>query len=200
MSSADLIAMIKSEFFDWIEALLGALPGRVGRLLRGLYWPFRLNTISRPFSIGRNILIAGSQNVSLGSDVFLVDNVSIRAENGRLVCGDKLAVNSGALINADFGEIIIGRGVMIGPGALIRASNHGSDDVSMFMWYQGQTGGKIEIGDDVWMGGNAVVLPGVKIGSHVIVAAGAVVTKDVPDYSIVAGVPAILIRDRRTKR
>jgi len=197
--SADMIAMIKSEFFDWIEALLGALPGRIGRLLRGLYWPFRLNTISRPFSIGRNILIAGSQNVSLGSDVFLVDNVSISAENGRLICGDKLAVNSGALINADFGEIIIGSGVMIGPGVLIRASNHGSDDVSRFMWYQGQTGGKIEIGDDVWMGGNAVVLPGVKIGSHVIVAAGAVVTKDVPDYSIVAGVPAIIIRDRRKK-
>lgn len=52
------------------------------------------------------------------------------------------------------------------------------------------------IGDDVWIGTNAIVLDGVKIGSHAVVAAGAVVTKDVPEYSIVGGVPAKLIKNR----
>jgi acetyltransferase-like isoleucine patch superfamily enzyme len=57
------------------------------------------------------------------------------------------------------------------------------------------------IGDDVWIGANAVILPGVKIGTHSIVAAGAVVTKDVPEFSLVAGIPAKVIKklegDRR---
>lgn len=193
-----MIRMLKSEVLAWTEALLGAVPGRVGRLLRRVYWPLRLNTAARPFSIGRNVEIAGAENISLGSDVYIVDGAVIRAELGRLVCGDRLAVNGGARIIADYGEIIMGRGVMIGPGALIRASNHVSDDLNKFMWDQGQTGGRIEIGDDVWIAGQAVILPGVKIGSHVIVAAASVVTQDVPDYAVVGGAPARVIRDRRT--
>ncbi len=50
------------------------------------------------------------------------------------------------------------------------------------------------IGDDIWIGANAVILPGVTIGSHSVVAAGSVVTKDVPPHSLVAGVPAKIIR------
>ena len=53
---------------------------------------------------------------------------------------------------------------------------------------------KVTVGDDVWIGANAVVLPGVTIGSHSVVAAGAVVTHDVPEHSLVAGVPAVVKR------
>lgn len=190
--------MLKREVLDWLEASIAILPGRVGRFLRRAYWSFRLNAVARPLSIGRNVEIAGAENISLGSNVYIVDGAVVRAEHGRLVCGDRLAVNGGARIIADYGEIIMGEGVMIGPGVLIRASNHASDDLEKFMWDQGQTGGKIEIGDDVWIAGHAVIVPGVKIGNHVIVAAASVVTKDVPDYAVVAGAPARVIRDRRT--
>jgi acetyltransferase-like isoleucine patch superfamily enzyme len=193
-----MIGKLKTEVLDWVQALLATLPGRVGRLLRSVYWSLRLNTAGRPLSIGRNVEIAGAENISLGGDVYIVDGAVIRAEVGRLVCGDRLAVNGGTRIIADYGEIIMGCGVMIGPGALIRASNHASDDLEEFMWDQGQTGGRIEIGDDVWIAGQAVILPGVKIGSHVIVAAASVVTQDVPDYAVVGGAPARVIRDRRT--
>ena len=54
----------------------------------------------------------------------------------------------------------------------------------------------MHIGDDVWIGTNVIILPGVNIGSHCIIGAGAVVTKDVPDYAIVGGVPAKVIRYR----
>jgi acetyltransferase-like isoleucine patch superfamily enzyme len=67
------------------------------------------------------------------------------------------------------------------------------------MWNQDHTGGTIEIGDDVWIGANAVIVPDVKIGSHAIIAAGAVVTRDVPEYAIAAGVPARTIGDRRER-
>jgi maltose O-acetyltransferase len=53
----------------------------------------------------------------------------------------------------------------------------------------------VRIGNDVWIGGNVTILPGVTIGNNVVVAAGAVVTKDVPDDSLVGGVPARLIRE-----
>jgi galactoside O-acetyltransferase len=97
------------------------------------------------------------------------------------------------------GRIVIGNDVMIGPNAVLRASNHGAERIDVPMWNQPHTGGTIEIGDDVWIGANVVVVPNVKIGSHAIVAAGAVVTRDVPDYALAAGVPARVIGDRRDK-
>ena len=66
------------------------------------------------------------------------------------------------------------------------------------MIFQGETTGKkVIIGDDVWLGRNVLVMPGVKIGKGSIVAAGAVVTKDVPEYKIVGGVPARILKDRK---
>jgi maltose O-acetyltransferase len=195
-----MIKMFCSEVLLWIEALLSAIPARSGRLLRRIYWPLRLNAVGWPLSIGRNVEIAGPENISLGRNIYIVDGAVIRAECGRLVCGNRLAVNGGAQIIADYGEIIIGDGVMIGPGALIRASNHASEDIDRFMWDQGQTGGRIEIGNDVWIGGQAILLPGVRIGNHSIIAAASVVTKDVPEYAVVGGAPAVVIRDRRTKK
>jgi len=94
---------------------------------------------------------------------------------------------------------VIGSSVMVGPNVTIRASNHHTDDPDRPMLDQGQTGGRIVIGDDVWIGANAVIVPNVTVGSHVIVAAGAVVTRDVPDYAVVAGVPARVIADRRER-
>ena len=62
---------------------------------------------------------------------------------------------------------------------------------------QGGTVVQVTIGDDVWIGTRAIILPGVTIGNGVIIGAGAVVTKDVPDYAIVGGVPARVIRFRK---
>ncbi|HDZ8876661.1 hypothetical protein J4G66_16215 [Aeromonas dhakensis] len=59
---------------------------------------------------------------------------------------------------------------------------------------------KIKIGNDVWIGANAIILPGVTIGDGAVVGAGAVVTRDVPDYAIVVGVPAKVIRQRFNKK
>ena len=58
----------------------------------------------------------------------------------------------------------------------------------------------VEIGDDVWIGANAVILDGAKVGSHSIIAAGAVVRKEFADYQIIVGNPAVAIRDRRTSK
>ncbi|MBB6429602.1 acetyltransferase-like isoleucine patch superfamily enzyme [Algisphaera agarilytica] len=108
--------------------------------------------------------------------------------------GSNCTINAGATVR---GEVTIGDGVRIASYAQIVAFNHGIDDLSKPIHQQGITTKGITIGDDVWIGANAVVLDGVNIGSHAIVAAGAVVTKDVPEWAIVGGNPARLIRSRQ---
>ena len=74
------------------------------------------------------------------------------------------------------------------------ALNHNFADTTKRIDEQGISTKPVVIGDDVWIGANAVILPGVTIGRHCVVAAGAVVTKDVPDNTVVAGVPAKVIK------
>ena len=78
--------------------------------------------------------------------------------------------------------------------------NHAFDRIDIPMCEQGYLPEKtIVISDDVWIGGHVIILPGVHIGNGAIVGAGAVVTKDVPQYAIVGGNPAKVIKYRRSK-
>lgn len=88
------------------------------------------------------------------------------------------------------GPVFIGNHVNLAQGITVTALNHKFMDTGKYIDEQGVETHKIIIEDDVWIGANAVILPGVVIGRHAIVAAGAVVTKEVPPYSLVAGVPA----------
>ena len=104
-------------------------------------------------------------------------------------------MNNNVMINArGKGGITIGDNVLIGPNVVLRSNNHMFQDVLIPIREQGMTQGEIVVGDDVWIASNAVILAGVKIGRGAVVAAGGVVTKDVPDYAVVGGVPAKLIK------
>lgn len=92
------------------------------------------------------------------------------------------------------GPVCIGNHVNLAQGIAVTALNHNFDDPTQRIDEQGVSTQPVVIGDDVWIGANAVILPGVTIGSHSVVAAGAVVTKDVPDYCVVGGVPARVIK------
>ncbi len=107
--------------------------------------------------------------------------------------------NSGVGINARIqGPLTIGKNVMMGPDVLIYTRNHNFHDVTVPMLAQGeQEPQAVIIQDDVWIGARVIILPGVKIGKGSILAAGSVVTKNVPEYSIVAGVPAKVINNRK---
>lgn len=196
-----MLTLVLDELRDWVAALLACIPGRVGRLLRRLVYRVVFARSGPVLSIGEQVEIGCPRNISLGSEIYLVRGAALRAcADARISIGDRFAANSNARIVADSGgEIVIGSGVMVGPNVVIRASNHEAMRVEVPIWEQGQTGGRIAIGDDVWIGANAVIVTNVTIGSHVIVAAGAVVTHDVPDFAIVAGVPARVIADRRER-
>ena len=93
------------------------------------------------------------------------------------------------------GPVTIGSHVNLAQGITITALNHSFEDTAKRIDEQGITTKQVVIGDDVWIGTNAVILPGVTVGCHSVVAAGAVVTKDVPEHSLVAGVPAKIIKE-----
>ena len=111
----------------------------------------------------------------------------------------ELGDNSGIGINASIGgKCIIGKDVMMGPQCIIYTRNHKNDDLTRPMRGQGFTEEKtVVIGDDFWIGGRVTILPGVHIGSHSIIGAGAVVTKDVPEWAVVAGNPAVVKKYRK---
>jgi len=94
------------------------------------------------------------------------------------------------------GGLEIGNFVMMGSNCNILTSNHNFDKHDVPMMFQGTKPGKVVIKDDVWLGANVIILPNVTVGRGSIIAAGAVVNKDVPDFSIVGGVPAKVLKYR----
>ena len=97
-----------------------------------------------------------------------------------------------------YGDIKIGKYVMMGTGVKIYSRNHAFSNTTIPMCRQGfQSVRQVIIEDDVWIGGNAIILPGVHVHTGAILGAGAVVTKDVPPYAIVGGNPARVIRFRK---
>ena len=91
---------------------------------------------------------------------------------------------------------MLGDNLLMGPGCKIFSSNHATSNIEIPMNMQPFIEKDIVIGNDVWLGANSIILAGVTIGEGTIVAAGSVVTKDLPDYVIAAGIPAKPIKRR----
>lgn len=110
---------------------------------------------------------------------------------GNVIIGNHTRIG---LHNTIIGPVEIGNHVNLAQGITVTALNHNFDDTERRIDEQGVSTTPVTIEDDVWIGANAVILPGVTIGNHCVVAAGAVVTKNVPPHSLVAGVPAKVIK------
>jgi acetyltransferase-like isoleucine patch superfamily enzyme len=159
--------------------------------------------------------LMAQETVQLGSNCFIAPEASIFGEPGRgvimgdrcgiaaqaflhgpITLGDDVSVNSGARLDGGRKGLFVGHGTRIASGTAIYAFDHGikadRDTKDQPVRSRG-----IHIGQDVWIGANAGVTDGVRIGDHAVVAMGAVVSRDVPDWAIVAGVPAMTVGDRR---
>lgn len=100
-----------------------------------------------------------------------------------------------------YGKVLIGDDVMMGPQCWIYTQNHEFRYLDKPMRQQGpQREEPVVIGNDVWIGGRVTILPGVHVGNGVIIGAGAVVSKDVPDYAIVGGNPARILKYRNKNK
>jgi galactoside O-acetyltransferase len=116
----------------------------------------------------------------------------------KVFIGNNVTINRFTLIDAsEGGKIFIGDNCLIGPYVLIRSADHSFIDTDLPIRSQGHIKGDIIIEDNCWIGGHVTITRNVTIGKGSIVGANSVVTKNIPPFSIAAGSPAKIIKDRR---
>lgn len=150
----------------------------------------------------RPTTIFNEQYISIGRDTLIGEGVALSAgmvpgqtciTSPVVSIGDRCLIGRGSGIVGHF-SIEIGNDVWTGHHVYITDQNHGYEDVSKPISQQTQPERAVVIGDGSWLGYGTVVLPGVTIGTHCVIGANSVVTKDIPDYSVAVGNPARVIR------
>ena len=160
-------------FLRHLPASTSVFGGKFWRLLR--YWNARLMLKK----CGKNVNIEHGAMIGSGKQIEIGDN-------------------SGIGIDCIVPRAVIGKNVMMGPQVIVVGQNHEHSRTDIPMIQQGMTApDPIRIEDDVWIGYRAILMPGITIGRGSIIGAGAVVTKDVPEFAIVGGVPAKVLKMRK---
>lgn len=157
------------------------------RHLPGSGLPYSFGAKTLRGIICRGIFKSAGKNINIEHGAFFASGRDIEI-------GD----NSGLGLNCRVtGPLKIGNDVMMGPDVMIFTQNHETNRLDIPMWKQTAPKKAVEIGNDVWIAARVIILPGIKVGNGVIIGAGAVVTKDIPDYAVIGGNPARIIKSRR---
>jgi acetyltransferase-like isoleucine patch superfamily enzyme len=147
--------------------------------------------------------VFGEAGIEIGEDTLIGHQVSISAgalpgqdllQLTLLTIGDRCVIGRGSHIVAHE-SVTIGDDVWTGPYVYITDQNHGYEDLDAPIGRQFPVNRPVSIGAGSWLGAGAIILPGASIGRNVVVAAGSVVRGQVPDYCVVAGVPARVVRE-----
>lgn len=184
--------------------MLAAVRKLVGRSWRRLRY-LRGASIGSRSIFEKGLVIRGAEYISFGSDCYIGpccrieawDSYRNRTFEPRITFGNAVKINSHCHIGA-IDDISIGDDVLVGSNVFITDHSHGQvtreeaqvppNDRDLY------SKGPVRIGKRVWIGENAVILPGVTIGEGSVIGASAVVTKDVPPFSVAAGNPAKVVR------
>lgn len=197
--------------------LIEIITARAAMLIRGFFVKLRFKKAGRIIFMGKKVKIYSKHNITCGSGCTIDDNCYINAlckngveignnfslgRNSVIECtgvirelgeglkiGNDVGISPNAFISVR-GNVSIGNNTIFGPGVKLFSENHIFKDRNTPIYLQGADRKGISIGNDCWIGADAIILDGVNIGNGCIVAAGAVVNKDVPDFTIVAGVPS----------
>jgi maltose O-acetyltransferase len=132
---------------------------------------------------------------SCGKNVVVMHGFTVRSPKG-ISIGDRTVIGYNCFLDGA-GGVSIGEDCLIGQNVSIFTANHKFDRKDILIREQGYIRKAVIIGNDVWIGANVIILSGVTIGKGSVIGAGAVVTKDIPLYSIAAGVPAKVIKKRK---
>lgn len=168
----------------WVRNLLNPFVHKKGRGAK-VRWNTRMDIM--PFN-----------TFYMGEKTLIESFATVNNAVGDVVIGDRTLIGIASVV---IGPVVIGNDVLLAQNIVISGLNHGYEDITKSIRDHQTVTKKITIEDEVWIGANAVITAGVSIGRHSIVAAGSVVTKNVPPFSIVAGNPAKLVKqfDKETK-
>ncbi len=210
----------------WAEllfTLLGGLGGAVGLFLRMKLYPTLFKSCGRKVVFGKNVTLRHPHKIVLGDGVVLDDNCVVDAkgaDNSGIVLRDRVYVGRNTIVYCKNGDVEIGENVSFSANCILFSSNkltmkknsvvaafayllsggeYDLDDPTPLALQKGTcTKGPLEIGEDCWIGAGAKVLDGASLGDHVALGAGAVANKPIPAHSIAVGVPARVVKTRKT--
>jgi acetyltransferase-like isoleucine patch superfamily enzyme len=192
--------------------------------IRGFRVRWRLERCDGILFLGRHVSIKSPGRLRLGKTVSIEDYVSINALSVfGVTIGSNVTIKSGTIIECTGvirslgegltignnvgisqncfiqvrGSVSIGSNVMFGPYVSIFSENHSFEDPHRLLVEQSESRKGVIIEDDVWIGSGAKILDGVRIGKGSVIAAGSIVTRNIPEYSIAMGIPAKVIKNRK---
>lgn len=148
-------------------------------------------------SFGQNVQIIGLANVSIGQGTAIGDdtwlNVCLRDDRTRLIIGRAVLVGRQSMLSVG-GELEIGDFCLFAPRVFVSDADHVVTNIARPYCEQGFTQGKVVVEENCWLGINTVITGSITVGRGSVVAANAVVTRNVPAFSVVAGVPATILK------
>lgn len=152
--------------------------------------------LGRGVVIEPGVLVFHPENIELADNVYVGHQAILKGYyRGSMIIGEGTWIGQQCFFHSA-GDIVIGKNVGIGPGVKILTSSHGEDGIETPILHSHIEFAPVRIGDGADLGVGAILLPGVTVGKGAQIGAGAVVTHDVCDFAVVAGVPAKLLRMR----
>jgi acetyltransferase-like isoleucine patch superfamily enzyme len=195
------------------------VPGALGLLLRRLLYPLLLGSVGRGCVFGQGVVLRHPHKIRIGDGVTVDDLVLLDAkgtQNRGIDLGRGVFLGRGSILSCKDGDIalgdhtnlgfhcevfsgssvVVGRYGLLAAQAYLVGGGHEFEEAGVAVIEQARSSRGIVLGDNVWLGTGAKVLDGVRIGNDVVVGAGAVVTADLPDGVVAAGLPARVLRRR----
>lgn len=207
-------------YYEFVNLLFCNLPSSLGYILRRIAYRPLFKSAGSNLIFGRGLSIRHPQRITLGNKVGVDDSALLDASSlnpTNITLGDEVIISRNCMVQAKAGSVTIGmrteigpntiissisnidigKHALIGPNCFIGGGHYITDRPEIPMMDLGWASrGPVVIGDDVWMGSGVVVLDGVRVGNGCVVGAGAVVTKNLPDYAVAVGMPAKVVRYR----
>ena len=207
--------------YEAITALCASLPGALGLFLRSKLYPRLLGRVGHNVVFGQNVVLRHPHKIRIGDDVVVDDNCCLDAkgsDNRGITIGSGVFIGRNTILSCKNGdievddranigfncEIFSGGRVRLGKNTLVAAytylvgGDHVHDRTDLPVLDQGRVAQGIEVDDNVWLGAHVVVSDGARVGRDAIIGAGAVVRGEISPFQVAAGVPAQVIRDRRS--
>ncbi len=217
VGSQSLLALAR---YEVVMSWGSVLPGALGLLFRKIFWPGLLGSAGQGTVWGRGVVLRHPGSMRIGDGVVVDDECCFSAEDcgdGEFRIGDQALIGRRCVLSAKGGGITIGPRANLGAGCMMFTAGGisiGADTMLAGGCYVGDgayevrgrldipmnqqpvPGEGVVIEEDCWLGAHVVVVGGVRIGKGSVIAAGAVVTRDVPPYTVAAGVPARAVASR----
>ena len=206
--------------YEIVITLCACVPGALGLFLRSALYPLLLGRAGRGVTFGMGVVLRHPAKIRLGDHVVIDDYCCLDAkgtDNRGIDIGARVFVGRNTILSCKNGDIVIdddanlgfnvelfsasrvrvGKKVLIAAYTYLVGGDHLFDRTDLAVLDQGRTSRGIDVDDRAWLGAHVVVTDGSRVGRDAIVGAGAVVIGEVPDFTIAAGIPAKVVRDRR---